>query len=338
MSYTPPTLSIIIPFYNEADNIETLFARLCTVLEQCGESYEIVCIDDGSRDDTLARLLEKRQEIPGVRIFELARNFGKEAAMTVGLDHMRGLAAIPLDSDLQDPPELIPEMVTRWRQGYEVVLAQRTDRQSDTLPKRMTAAAFYRLHNRISEVRIPQNVGDFRLMDRVVVEAIRPLREQERFMKGIFSWPGFKQTTISYAREARHQGATKWNYWKLWNFAIDGITSFSTAPLRFWTYLGVVVSLSAFVYALIVIIKTLIFGVDTPGYASLVVIMLFLGGLQFISLGIIGEYVGRIHSEVKGRPIYVLRSVHEDAGAEEVTVSESAFHGGAKEQDGGRLA
>ncbi|MBI5255464.1 MAG: glycosyltransferase family 2 protein [Burkholderiales bacterium] len=310
-----PTLSIVCPMHNEADGLDALFARLLPVLQATGESFEIVCVNDGSRDDTLALLQARRASVPGLRVIDLSRNFGKEAALTCGIDHARGDAVIPIDADLQDPPELIGEMIRLWRAGFDVVLPQRADRSSDSWLKRATANAFYRLHNRIAEAPLPVNVGDFRLMDRKVVEAVKRLPERHRFMKGLFAWVGFRQAVIPYTREARHAGHTKFSGWRLWNLALEGITSDSTAPLRVWTYLGMVVALSSFVYALFIVGYTLLHGRDLPGYASLITVVLFLGGVQLIGLGVIGEYLGRLYGESKGRPVYIVREAGGDDAA-----------------------
>lgn len=309
----PPTgdpfveLSVICPMHNEETAIPYFFQRLIPVLRKTALQYEIICINDGSSDATLKKLLALQLEIKGLRVLDLSRNFGKEAALTCGLDHAIGAAVIPIDADLQDPPELILEMVQLWRQGFDVVLAQRTDRNADHLFKRKAAEWFYRLHNRISESPIPPNVGDFRLMDRKVVAALKRLPERRRFMKGLFAWVGFRQATIPFVREARSAGESKFSGWRLWNFALEGITSFSTAPLRIWTYVGVVVALSAFCFGLLIVGRVLLLGRDLPGYASLITVVLFLGGVQLIGLGILGEYLGRIYMEAKGRPIYVVR-------------------------------
>lgn len=242
-----------------------------------------------------------------LHIIELSRNFGKEAALTAGIDAATGDAVIPIDADLQDPPEIIPELIKNWLGGAEVVLARRVDRSSDSFLKRKTAAIFYQLHNRISSIKIPENVGDFRLMDRIAVDTLKKLPEHHRFMKGLFGWVGFKTVTIDYVRPPRKAGATKFSGWKLWNFAIEGITGFSTAPLKFWTYFGGFGALMTLIYAIFIIVRTLIRGIDIPGYASLLVAVLFFGSLQLISLGMLGEYIGRIYMETKNRPLYVIR-------------------------------
>ena len=301
-----PTISIIAPCYNEEETIEPFLRRIEEILTQINEPYEIVFINDGSRDNTLNVLLNAKQNFKNIRIINFSRNFGKEAALTAGLDKARGEAAIPIDVDLQDPPELIKELVARWREGYDVVLAKRADRTSDSFAKRVSADLFYKLNGKISNVDIPNNVGDFRLMSKRVVEALKQLPENQRFMKGLFAWVGFKTIAIEYVREKREAGQSSFNGWKLWNFALDGITSFSTLPLRIWLYIGALVSFLSFLYGSFIILKTLIFGVDLPGYASLAVIMLFLGGIQLIGIGILGEYIGRIYSESKRRPSYII--------------------------------
>jgi len=300
-----PVLSVVVPCYNEADGLDRLFERLERVLDGLGLPYEIVCVDDGSRDDTLARLAAHHARNPAIKVVGLSRNFGKEIALTAGIDVAAGDAVVPIDADLQDPPELIAELVARWREGYDVVYATRRSRQGEGLIKRATANAFYRIIDRVSDVPIPRDTGDFRLMDRRVVEALRRLPERTRFMKGLFAWVGFRQTSIAYDREPRFAGRTTWNYWRLWNFALDGITSFSTAPLKVWTYLGGAISAFALVLAAIIVIRGP--DVQAPGYASLMVAVLFLGGVQLLSLGILGEYLGRVYDEVKHRPLYLVR-------------------------------
>lgn len=301
-----PIISIIAPCYNEEETIEPFLRRIEEILTQINEPYEIVFINDGSKDNTLNILLNAKQNFKNIRIINFSRNFGKEAALTAGLDKARGEAAIPIDVDLQDPPELIKELVAKWREGYDVVLAKRADRTSDSFAKRVSADLFYKLNGKISNVDIPNNVGDFRLMSKRVVEALKQLPENQRFMKGLFAWVGFKTVAIEYVREKREAGQSSFNGWKLWNFALDGITSFSTLPLRIWLYIGALVSFLSFLYGSFIILKTLIFGVDLPGYASLAVIMLFLGGIQLIGIGILGEYIGRIYSESKRRPSYII--------------------------------
>ncbi len=303
-----PTLSIVVAAYNEEDVLDLFFARLEEVLGGIGESYEIVCVNDGSRDRTAEILAAARQRDARIRVINLARNFGKELAMTAGLDHARGRAVVPLDADLQDPPELIADFVRLWREGYDVVYAVRNARDTDSWMKRTTAAAFYAMLNRVSNVEIPKNAGDFRLMDRRVIDALKGLRERNRFMKGLFSWVGFRQTSVEYERPRRAAGKTKFNYWKLWNFALDGITGYSTAPLRAATYFGLAFAVLAMFYGVFLLLRTLLFGTDVPGYASTMVAVIFMGGIQLLVLGIIGEYLGRLYSEAKQRPLYIVES------------------------------
>jgi glycosyltransferase involved in cell wall biosynthesis len=302
-----PELSVVVPMYNESDNVGVFYQRTSAVLEALGLTWEIVCVDDGSRDDTLDQLIALHRRDGRVKVVELARNFGKEIALTAGLDAAAGRAVVPIDADLQDPPELIPAMVERWREGYDVVFATRTERRGESWLKQQTAATFYRLMERLSDVPIPPNTGDFRLMSRPAVDALRSLRERNRFMKGIFAWVGFRQAQLPYSRDPRHAGETKWNWWSLTRLAIEGITSFSSAPLQLATWMGLAVSAAAFAYALHRVVITLLRGPDVPGYPSLLVVILFLGGVQLITLGIIGEYIGRIYQEVKQRPLYLVR-------------------------------
>ncbi len=313
MNSVTPTISVICPIHDEEDALSELFAELIPLLEASGERYEILCVNDGSRDGSLAALQTYQQDHREIRIIDLTRNFGKEAALTCGLDHARGQAVIPIDADLQDPPELILDMIRVWRQGFDVVLAQRTDRGTDSLLKRKTAEWFYRLHNLISDPPIPPNVGDFRLLDRKVVDALKQLPERRRFMKGLFAWVGFRQATIPYARRPRSAGRSKFSGWRLWNLALEGITSFSTAPLRIWSYLGLCIALLSFIFGLFIAGRTILVGRDLPGYASMITVVLFLGGIQLIGLGILGEYIGRIFNETKGRPVYIIRQRSDDA-------------------------
>jgi glycosyltransferase involved in cell wall biosynthesis len=302
----PVELSLVVPMYNEAAGLDAFFARLIPTLEAITPRYEVIGVDDGSTDGTLARLCAMHLGNRRIKAVALSRNFGKEAALSAGLDFARGAAVIPIDADLQDPPELVGDLVAAWRQGYQVVLARRTDRDGDSLPKRLTARLFYRLINRLSEVPIPADVGDFRLLDRRVVEALRQMPERMRFMKGLFAWAGFRQTTIDYRRPARVAGRSKWIYWRLWNLALAGITSFSTAPLRVWSYVGLTTAALGLLYLGYILARTLLQGVDVPGYASLICILLLSSGLNMIGLGILGEYLGRVFMEVKQRPLYLV--------------------------------
>ncbi|MFC0220743.1 glycosyltransferase involved in cell wall biosynthesis [Pseudochelatococcus lubricantis] len=321
-------LSIVTPFYNEEEAIDAFFSRLTGLLDRTLPAYdfEFVCVDDGSRDRTLEILKARAAADARVRVVELARNFGKEAALTAGLTVARGDAVIPIDADLQDPPEIIPEMVRLWAdEGYDVVEARRADRSSDTWLKRFSAESFYKLNNAIAETPIPENTGDFRLMSRRVVDVINALPERQRFMKGIFAWVGFRRARVEFVREQRVAGSTKWNKWRLWNLALEGITSFSTWPLRVWTYVGAAIAGLAFLYGLILIVSTLIGGRSVPGYASLMSAILFMGGVQLIGIGILGEYLGRTYLETKQRPVFVIREIY---GRGEGGQQEAA-HGGA---------
>ncbi|HEU4845815.1 MAG TPA: glycosyltransferase family 2 protein [Burkholderiaceae bacterium] len=306
-------VSLVAPFHNEAGNVAEFFRRVADVAASMpAYRFEVIAVNDGSRDTTWQELVEARNAYPNVHIVDFSRNFGKEAALTAGLDRAMGDAVIPIDSDLQHPPELVVAMLEQWEKGAEVVLAQRTDRVTDGKLQKLSATWFYRFHNKISNVHVPPDVGDFRLMDKAVVAALRQLPEGNRFMKGLFAWVGFRTVTIPYEHGPRGAGQSSFNFWKLWNFALEGITSFSTAPLRIWTYLGLGASALAMVYALLIVIKTLTFGRDVPGYASLMVGGLFLGGIQLIGIGVLGEYVGRIYNEVKRRPVYIVREEHQN--------------------------
>jgi glycosyltransferase involved in cell wall biosynthesis len=305
-------VSLVVPFYNESEGISLFFDAVVGVFSSLTDvEFEVICIDDGSTDDTLAKLISLIERDSRFRVIELSRNFGKEAALTAGIDAARGDAVIPFDADLQDPPELILELIKQWKNGAEVVLARRADRSSDAFLKQKTAAFFYRIHNSLSSIKIPDNVGDFRLMDRIAVDALKRLPERQRFMKGLFTWVGYRTVTVEYTRNPRAAGTTKFSGWKLWNFAVEGITSFSTIPLRIWTYIGGVGALLTIIYGLFIILRTLILGIDLPGYASILVTILFFGSLQLIGIGVLGEYLGRIYMENKQRPIYLVRAFHE---------------------------
>lgn len=309
----PRRVSIVTPFYNEAGVVAIYFARLGEVLREWSAriDFEFVCVNDGSRDGTLAELQAARPPFGRIVVVDLSRNFGKEAALSAGLDHATGDAVIPMDADLQDPPELVPQMIERWLAGAPVVLAVREDRRSDGWVKRSTSAAFYALHNHLADTPIPPNAGDFRLIDRSVADVVRALPERQRFMKGLLSWPGFPAETLGYTRPPRAAGRTKWNYAKLTNLAVEGITSFSTAPLRASTVIGALFAFVSMLYGGYITVRVLVQGVDLPGYASVFVAVVFMGGVQLLSLGILGEYVGRIYMESKQRPVYVVRSVTE---------------------------
>src|SRR4051812_38208604 len=304
-----PLLSVIVPVKNEEEGIIPFVERVGAILDRAaeGSGWEILFVDDGSTDSTLAAIVAAHGREPRIRAISLSRNFGKEAALSAGLDHARGRAVVPMDVDMQDPPEVLPEMIAKWLDGYEMVFGVRRCRSSDGWAKRVTAGLYYRAHNMVSADKIPENAGDFRLLDRKVVDVIRAMPERNRFMKGLFAWAGFKQTAVEYDRAERTTGTTKFNYWRLWTLALDGITSASTVPLRVWSYVGAAVALIALGYAGFIATRTLWFGAQVPGYASIMVSVLFLGGVQLISLGVLGEYVGRILTETKQRPLYVVR-------------------------------
>jgi glycosyltransferase involved in cell wall biosynthesis len=300
-------LSIVIPMHNEEPVLDVLFGRIDEVTAGFGLSIELVCVDDGSRDATLARLRERARTDSRVKVIALTRNFGKEAALTAGLEAATGDLVVPLDADLQDPPDLIGEFLGLWEQGYDVVYGVRADRSSDTPAKRFTANLFYRVFNIVSDHAIPASTGDFRLMDREVVEALKRLPERNRFMKGLFAWVGFRQVGVPYTRPERAAGTTSWRYLRLIRFAIDGITSFTTVPLRIWTGVGLTAAAGAMLYALFLIVQVLLYGRDVPGYASLMVVVLLGFAVQMVALGFLGEYVGRLYEEVKQRPLYLVR-------------------------------
>lgn len=301
-------LSVIVPAFNEQQVLPAFHDRLSPVLDTLDIEVEILYVNDGSRDRTHQVMRELRERDPRVAILDLSRNFGKEIAMTAGLEHARGDAVIIIDADLQDPPEIIPQLVEGWLEGWDVVYAQRTDRLGETLLKKATAFWFYRLMQRVGRVRIPENAGDFRILSRRAVDSLLQIREQHRFMKGLFAWIGYPQKGIPYKRDPRFAGRTKWDYWRLWNFALDGITSYTTTPLKLATYLGLLTAFGAFAYGVLIILQKLIYGNPVQGYPSLMVMVLFLGGIQLVFLGIIGEYLGRMFDETKGRPLYFVSS------------------------------
>lgn len=302
------TLSIVAPAYNEEQVLPEFHRRLVTVLDSLSADAEIVYINDGSTDNTLGVIQDLRAGDPRVALIDLSRNFGKEIALTAGIDHACGDALIVIDTDLQDPPELIPQLVQAWLEGHDVVYAKRTERQGETWLKKITARAFYRILQRMSRVKLPEDTGDYRLLSRRAADALRQLREQHRYMKGLFSWIGFRQKAVLYRREPRFAGQTKWNYWRLWNFALDGITSFTIVPLKIASYMGFILSFTAFLYGSWTIVKTLMFGDPVRGYPSLMTVLLFIGGIQLLFIGVIGEYLGRMFDESKRRPLYFLNS------------------------------
>lgn len=299
------SLSIITPFFNEQDMVDIYFKRVTPVLNKITSDWEIVCINDGSTDNTPLLLYKYVQQEPRIKLINLSRNFGKEAALSAGLDYSTKNAIIPLDCDLQDPPDLIPEMINKWQEGFDMVLAVRKSRNESVI-KKLFAAIYHKIINVLTNGNIPQNVGDFRLLDRKTVDTIKTLEERNRFMKGVFAWVGYNKTIIYYHRPARASGTPKLGFFKLLQLGFDGIISFSSKPLKVWLYLGLVFSGLSFAYACYLILRTLFFGVDLPGYASIMVSVLFMGGIQLVSLGVIGEYIARIFKEVKRRPIYIV--------------------------------
>ena len=302
----PSRIGVIIPAYNEGAGLRAFHHRLAAAMASL-EPWEALYVNDGSTDDTLAVMTALRAEDPHVATLNLSRNFGKEIAISAGLDHVEGDAVVVIDADLQDPPEIIPALVARWREGFDTVYAQRRVRHGETWLKRATARGFYRLMSRLGRVQLPENVGDFRLMDRIVVDALKQLPERQRFMKGLFAWVGFRTVTLDYTRAPRTAGESKFSGFALWNFALEGFTSFSTAPLKIWTYLGALCALGTLFYGLYMLIVTVLFGNKVPGYASLFIAITFFGSVQLISIGLLGEYIGRIYVETKQRPAYLIR-------------------------------
>jgi glycosyltransferase involved in cell wall biosynthesis len=300
-------LSIVVPTFNEEEVLMAFNKRLSSVLDKMPLNTEIVYINDGSTDKRLDIMKKIKEKDPNVAIVDLSRNFGKEIALTAGLDHANGDAVVFIDADLQDPPEFIPELVKHWMNGYDVVNAKRIRREGETFLKKITAHIFYRIIKKSSSVYIPEDTGDFRLLSRRAVNALKQLKEKHRFMKGLFAWIGYPQKTINYQREPRFAGKTKWNFWGLWNLAVEGITSFTIAPLKMATYFGLITALGAFVYAIFIICKTLLYGDPVRGYPSLIVVILLLGGVQLVTIGVVGEYLGRVFNETKQRPLYLLK-------------------------------
>ena len=305
----PFRLTLVIPMFNEEASIPLLIDRVVATAEAITPDYEIVAVNDGSSDGTLAMLVAAQLTNAHVKIVDLSRNFGKEAALSAGLGYASGDAVIPLDADLQHPPEIIPDMIAKWREGYDMVVAVRIGREDETAAKRIFARMFYWILQRLSDVPIEADAGDFRLLDRKVVEALKRLPESNRFMKGLFAWVGFRQATIPFQVSPRHGGQTKWGLLKLWNLALHGIFSATTLPLRIWTYIGGAMAVSALVYMMYIIVYTLLHGVDVPGYPSLAAMLLFFSGMNMVGLGILGEYLGRVYIEVKRRPQYLVRDL-----------------------------
>ena len=306
----PETLTVVVPVYNETAVLEAFHQRLGAVLADCELDCQVLYVDDGSDPECLALLQQLREQDARVAVLELSRNFGRDIAVSAGLDHADADAVVVLDADLQDPPELIPQFIVQWRQGYDVVYGQRVERRGESVLKRATASVFYRFLTYLSDVEIPRNAGDFRLLSRRAVKAVNTLPERHRYLKGLYAWIGFPQTSVEYVRAPRAAGQSKWTYWRLWNHALDGITSFSAVPLKAATYLGLLTSTLAFLYGAYMLVRTLLYGNPVPGYPSLIIVVLFLGGVQLICLGSIGEYLARTFQESKGRALYFLKGYH----------------------------
>jgi glycosyltransferase involved in cell wall biosynthesis len=320
-------LSVVVPAYNEEEVLPIFHKRLSATLNTVDMRSEVVYINDGSTDNTLRIMQTFRKEDPNTAIIDLSRNFGKEIAVTAGLDHANGDIVVIIDADLQDPPELIPEFIKHWEDGYDVVYGKRITRSGETIIKKATAYVFYRVIKKFSRIYIPEDAGDFRLLSRRSVDSLKYLREQHRFMKGLFAWIGYSQKAVPYRRDPRYKGKTKWNYLKLWNFALEGFTSFTIAPLKIATYLGVATAIAGFIYAIFVICKTLIYGDPVKGYPSLMVVILFLGGIQLLTIGILGEYLGRIFNETKQRPLYFVNEYKPSAASQSQPIkSPSSCH------------
>ncbi|MFI5317092.1 MAG: glycosyltransferase family 2 protein [Myxococcota bacterium] len=303
-------LAVVAPFYNEGDHVSALLTRVSAALAKTDVEWTIVCVNDGSTDDTLAHLIAARQREPRVKVIDLSRNFGKEYALTAGLDYATGDAVVLIDADLQHPPEMLPEMVARWREGADVVYMVREERVDTGLLNRVGRSIFYLIFRMAADVDLPAQAGDFRLLDAAVVAAIRRLPERTRFMKGIFHWVGFRQVGLTYHEESRISGRTKSDPWRLMAFALDGISAFSNLPLQLWGLLGAAIAAISLVYGVWRMVRTFIYGVDVPGFESLIVAIVFLGGVQLLSLGVLGGYIGRIFNEVKARPLYIVRHTY----------------------------
>ncbi|MBI4182917.1 MAG: glycosyltransferase family 2 protein [Proteobacteria bacterium] len=303
----PPKLSVVVPFYNEGSGVDSLMERLVPVLDRAGERWEIVCVNDGSVDDTLPRLAAWHAKEPRIKALDLSRNFGKEAALSAGLLHAAGMAVVLIDGDLQHPPEVIPELVAKWREGYEMVYAVRRTRRDQAWSNRIATGVYYRMFRHFSEVTLPKDAGDFRLLDRKVVDALNRMPERNRFMKGLFAWMGFRQAAVPFDVGPRDQGRSKWGFVRLIRLGLAGLTAFSNFPLQVWSLIGAAISAIAFVYIVFRLLRSLVHGIDVPGYESIIISILFLGGIQLLSLGIIGDYLGRVFNEVKGRPLFIVR-------------------------------
>lgn len=311
MEMQNPLISIVVPMFNEAQGLEFFFEKLQAIRAKLNLPSELIVVNDGSTDTTLTHLLALGSQIANLRVIELSRNFGKEAALTCGLEHAKGAAIINLDADLQDNPELILDMIAKWQEGFDIVTIVRESRDEDAWLYKFMVKSFYYLFNKMSEIKITPHIRDFRLMSRIALNAYLGLKEHNRFNKGLFAWIGFKEYQIMQPYSERVAGASKWRFTKLLAFALDGITSLSSTPLRIWSYVGFFIAACAFIYGLFIIIKTLLFGIDTPGYASIITVILFFCGLNMLSIGVLGEYIARIFNETKQRPLYIIRHIHE---------------------------
>lgn len=311
-------ISIIAPVHNEEEAIEPFINNILTVLNKLTNNFEIIFINDGSSDQTLKKIITQQERLPQIKAIDLSRNFGKEAAITAGLDYASGEAVVPIDVDLQDPPTLLEGMVQKWQEGFDIVFAKRVKRNKDSFFKKNTATAFYWLWNKVADTQIPVNVGDYRLLDKKVVLVLRQIREKNRFMKGIFAWVGFKSTVIEFERPERFSSTTSFNFIKLYKLALDGILAFTSAPLKIWMYIGFIISISSFFTIIYLITRTVIHGVDVPGYASIMIMVLFMGGINLFSLGIMGQYLARVYDEVKNRPIYLINKIYESPPKKEI--------------------
>jgi glycosyltransferase involved in cell wall biosynthesis len=302
-----PEVSVVVPMYNEADNVRRFHRRCSAVLDGLGVDWEMICVNDGSADETVDRVLRVRESDERVKLLDLTRNFGKEVALAAGIDHALGDAVVEIDADLEHPPEVIEDLLRAWRNGADVVSAVRTNRRSQSVMRRFLARVFYRLFGRLTRTEGAEALGDFCLLDRRAVDAFGRIRERNRFTKGLVAWMGYRRGLVTYDLGERQAGSSKWSYWRLWNHALDGITAFSSAPLKLWTYIGISIAAICLLYATLIVARTLVLGIAVPGYASLMVAVLFMGGVQLISLGILGEYLSRVYSEVKHRPLYLVR-------------------------------
>lgn len=333
MEIVRPTLSLVVPCYNEQSNIAPFLDGVRPILDGLDEPYEIVFVNDGSSDSTLPFLIAAAAQDPRLRVVGLARNFGKEVALTAGLAHARGQAVIPIDVDLQHPPELIVEFYKRWKAGAKMVVGVRSRRDEESWLRRKLSQTFYRILQKMTRVKVPENAGDYRLMDRQLVDILCSMPERCRFMKGLYAWPGFKTELVEFRAQKRLHESSSFGFWKLWNFALDGLFSFSRAPLQVWTYVGLACAVGAFIYLGITLVQRFVYGVDVPGYASLLVVMLFFNAMLLVSNGIMGEYIARIFDEVKGRPLYVVEHVWGDEAVAQKSVSVGAAAQAANEEE-----